>query len=69
MRTNALAFADHGTPDVLDPTTTDVAGPGPGPGQVRTRVHATGVNPLDLKLNNGAMAALMPLDLPYIPGL
>ncbi|MFQ6141913.1 NADP-dependent oxidoreductase [Streptomyces seoulensis] len=67
MRTNAIAFADYGPPDVLEPTTTDVADPGPG--QVRIRVHAAGVNPLDLKLRNGAMAAFMPLDLPYVPGL
>ncbi|MFE9456548.1 NADP-dependent oxidoreductase [Streptomyces californicus] len=67
MRTDAIAFADYGTPDVLGPTATDV--PDPGPGQVRIRVHATTVNPLDVKLRGGAMAAFMPLDLPHVPGL
>ncbi|MYS34323.1 NADPH:quinone reductase-like Zn-dependent oxidoreductase [Streptomyces sp. KhCrAH-43] len=67
MHTDAIAFAGYGTPDVLEPTAIDV--PDPGPGQVRIRVHATTVNPLDLKLRSGAMAAFMPLDLPYVPGL
>ncbi|WP_330455073.1 MULTISPECIES: NADP-dependent oxidoreductase [unclassified Streptomyces] len=67
MHTDAIAFTTYGTPDVLEPTATDV--PDPGPGQVRIRVHATTVNPLDLKLRSGAMAAFMPLDLPHVPGL
>ncbi|WP_369020085.1 NADP-dependent oxidoreductase [Streptomyces californicus] len=67
MHTDAIAFAAYGAPDVLEPAATDV--PDPGPGQVRIRVHATTVNPLDLKLRSGAMAAFMPLDLPHVPGL
>ncbi|MCG8970274.1 NADP-dependent oxidoreductase [Streptomyces sp. CL12-4] len=67
MRTDVIAFAQYGTPDVLEPAATDV--PDPGPGQVRIRVRATGVNPLDLKLRSGAMAAFMPLELPHVPGL
>ncbi|NED12607.1 NADP-dependent oxidoreductase [Streptomyces sp. SID9124] len=67
MHTEAIAFADYGTPDVLEPTAIDV--PDPGPGQVRIRVHATTVNPLDVKVRSGAMASFTPLDLPYVPGL
>lgn len=37
--------------DVLD--VTDIKTPGPGPGQVRVRVHASGVNPTDVKSRGG----------------
>jgi len=40
--------------DVLD--VTDIKIPGPGPGQVRVRVHASGVNPTDVKSRAGVTA-------------
>jgi NADPH:quinone reductase-like Zn-dependent oxidoreductase len=67
MKADAIALTDYGSPDVLQQTTTDV--PDPGPGQVRISVHASSVNPLDLKIRSGAMAAFMPVELPHIPGL
>ncbi|WP_326808831.1 NADP-dependent oxidoreductase [Streptomyces sp. NBC_01775] len=62
----AIAFAAYGGPDVLKPTSIDI--PEPDPTQVRVAVREAGVNPLDWKLRSGAMAAFMPLELPWIPG-
>ncbi|MGI5351685.1 NADP-dependent oxidoreductase [Streptomyces sp. CA-250714] len=63
----AIAFAAYGGPEVLHPTGIDI--PEPDPDQVRVAVRAAGVNPLDWKLRSGALAAAMPVELPYIPGL
>ncbi|MFF0739562.1 NADP-dependent oxidoreductase [Streptomyces sp. NPDC004111] len=40
-----------------------------GPGQVRLRVAAIGVNPVDSKLRAGLMQQVMPVELPFVPGL
>lgn len=42
--------------------------PAAGPGQVLVRIHASGVNPLDIKLQEGN-AAHARHPLPAIPGL
>ncbi|MER7699190.1 MULTISPECIES: NADP-dependent oxidoreductase [unclassified Streptomyces] len=42
--------------------------PRPGPGEIRVRVAAAGVNPIDWKLRTGALHQLLPLELPAIPG-
>lgn len=42
--------------------------PHPGPGEIRVRVTAASVNPIDWKLRAGALHQLIPLDLPAIPG-
>nr|WP_229835022.1 NADP-dependent oxidoreductase [Dactylosporangium sucinum] len=47
----------------------DVPMPDPGPRQVRIRVHASGVNPVDATIRSGAMQALIPTTLPAIPGI
>lgn len=47
----AVAFDSYGGPDVL--RTIDVPVEQTGPGQVRVRVHAAGVNPVDCKLRRG----------------
>jgi NADPH:quinone reductase-like Zn-dependent oxidoreductase len=43
--------------------------PHPGPGEVRVVVHATSINPMDWKIRQGYMKDMMPLELPWIPGL
>lgn len=58
----AIVFAEYGDPEVLRPIEIDP--PTPAPGQVRIRVKAAGVNPIDIKLRRGDLAAVMPLDLP-----
>ncbi|MEU9861129.1 NADP-dependent oxidoreductase [Streptomyces sp. NPDC047971] len=63
----ALTFSEYGAPEVLRPT--EVPRPQPGPGQVRIKVEAASVNPLDLKIRSGLMAKAAPVDFPMIPGL
>jgi NADPH:quinone reductase-like Zn-dependent oxidoreductase len=42
--------------------------PAPGPREIKVRVVAAGLNPVDWKLRSGALANLMPLELPAILG-
>ena len=62
----AIVYEEFGGPEVL--TLTEVARPVPGPGQVRVRVHAAGVNPIDGKIRSGAMRQMFPVELPTVPG-
>ncbi|MER6443816.1 NADP-dependent oxidoreductase [Streptomyces venezuelae] len=63
----AITFSEYGTPDVLQ--LSEVTTPEPGPGQVRIRVRAASVNPLDMKIRSGLMAGNAPARFPVIPGL
>ncbi|MBX7269584.1 NADP-dependent oxidoreductase [Micromonospora sp. Llam7] len=58
----AIVFAEYGDPEVLHPI--DIDPPTPAAGQVRVRVKAAGVNPVDAKLRRGDFAAVMPADFP-----
>ena len=42
--------------------------PHPGPGEIRVRVAAAGINPVDWKVRSGAVREMLPVDLPAIPG-
>ncbi|MFB7913442.1 NADP-dependent oxidoreductase [Streptomyces sp. NPDC056061] len=42
--------------------------PRPGRGEVLIEVRAAGVNPLDWQLRSGAVAAMMPVAFPSVPG-
>jgi NADPH:quinone reductase-like Zn-dependent oxidoreductase len=50
----AVQFAEYGDPDVL--RLVEVDEPHAGPGQIRVRVRAAGVNPVDWKVRSGMMA-------------
>ncbi|MEV0992487.1 NADP-dependent oxidoreductase [Streptomyces sp. NPDC049949] len=63
----AIAFSEYGTPEVL--RLSEVTTPEPGPGQVRIRVRAASVNPLDMKIRSGQMAGPIPTHFPVVPGL
>ncbi|MFG2191982.1 NADP-dependent oxidoreductase [Streptomyces sp. NPDC048639] len=63
----AITFSEYGTPDVL--RLSEVTTPEPGPGQVRIRVRAASVNPLDMKIRSGLMAGSIPARFPVTPGL
>ncbi|MEV5877457.1 NADP-dependent oxidoreductase [Streptomyces sp. NPDC052101] len=62
----AIIYSRYGGPDVLTPAEVDA--PEPGPGQVRIKVRAAAVNPIDLKLRSGMMAGIMPVEFPHLPG-
>jgi NADPH:quinone reductase-like Zn-dependent oxidoreductase len=62
----AIVFERFGGTEVLHGA--DVETPEPGFGQVRVRVQAAGVNPLDGKIRSGSMQAMRPTPLPAIPG-
>lgn len=62
----AVTFEDFGGPEVL--RVAEVDPPEPGPEQVRIRVRAAGVNPIDFKIRRGLMRPSLPPKLPAIPG-
>ncbi|MFH9010543.1 NADP-dependent oxidoreductase [Streptomyces sp. NPDC017943] len=64
----AVGILEHGAPDVLE--VIDRAIPDPGPGELRLRVAAAAVNPTDLMLRSGELAAYVaPFEPPYVPGM
>lgn len=62
----AIRFGEFGGPEVLRLVDTDT--PDPGPGQVRLRVVAAAVNPIDYKIRSGSMAGVFTTGLPAVPG-
>ncbi|HET6858856.1 MAG TPA: NADP-dependent oxidoreductase [Streptomyces sp.] len=62
----AIVFDEFGGPEVLRFTEADE--PHAGPGQVRVKVRAAGVNPIDYKIRRGWMEQAFPTPLPAIPG-
>ncbi|WP_031080999.1 NADP-dependent oxidoreductase [Streptomyces sp. NRRL WC-3549] len=62
----AIVYEEFGGPEVLHLTETEDVHPGPG--QIRVKVRAAGVNPVDHKIRNGWMEAAFPTPLPAVPG-
>ncbi len=62
----AVTISTFGGPDVL--RVADVAVPEPGPGQVRVKVRAAAVHPVDLAIRAGAFAELLPGQPRYVLG-
>jgi NADPH:quinone reductase-like Zn-dependent oxidoreductase len=62
----AVTYHEYGDPSVL--RVEDVPDPNAGPGQVRIRVEAASVNPIDCKFRAGHLQQMIPLQLPAIPG-
>jgi NADPH:quinone reductase-like Zn-dependent oxidoreductase len=63
----AIRFDRLGPPEVLQ--VADTNDPHPAPGQIRIRVRAAGVNPVDWKIRGGSSRRAIPMALPSIPGL
>lgn len=61
MTMTAIAFSEHGGPDVLKAIELPV--PEPGPGEVRVRIKAVAVNHLDIWVRRGGPA--FKLELPH----
>ncbi|MFD8009690.1 NADP-dependent oxidoreductase [Streptomyces sp. NPDC058955] len=64
----AILFEEFGGPEVLRHTT-DAEVPVPGPGEVRLRVAAAGVNPMDWKVRRGLLEEFFPTTFPAVPGI
>ncbi|WP_309030653.1 NADP-dependent oxidoreductase [Streptomyces alfalfae] len=62
----AARFHEYGGTESL--VIEDAPDPHPGPGEIRVRLAAASVNPIDWKLRAGALHQLIPLELPAIPG-
>ncbi|PKP85451.1 MAG: NADP-dependent oxidoreductase [Alphaproteobacteria bacterium HGW-Alphaproteobacteria-2] len=62
----AIRYADHGGPEVLQPTHLPVMPPGPN--DVLVALKAAGVSPLDCKLRAGLLAEHFTPELPKTPG-
>lgn len=62
----AMVLAGYGGVEQLE--LREIAEPRPGPGEVKVRVAAASVNPIDWKLRSGAARAMMPLDFPAVLG-
>ncbi|MDT0267476.1 NADP-dependent oxidoreductase [Streptomyces sp. DSM 44915] len=62
----AARFHAYGAPESL--VIEQAPDPHPGPGEIRVRVTAASVNPIDWKLRAGALRRLIPVELPAIPG-
>jgi NADPH:quinone reductase-like Zn-dependent oxidoreductase len=63
----AMRFDRLGPPEVL--RLVDADDPHPAPDQIRIRVRAAGVNPVDWKIRGGSSRRAVPIALPSIPGL
>lgn len=64
----AIGLNNYGGPEVLHPV--ELPDPQPGSGQVRVKVKAAGINPVDVMVREGALAALYAeLDPPFVPGM
>ena len=63
----AMRFHEFGGSKVL--RYEDVDRPVPGAGQVLVRVAATSFNPVDDHIRAGALAQMLPITLPYVPGI
>ena len=62
----AASYDEYGDPSVIH--VAELPEPHAGPGQIRIKVKAASVNPVDWKIRSGAMAAFMPANFPVIPG-
>ncbi|WP_308043305.1 NADP-dependent oxidoreductase [Streptomyces sp. CoT10] len=63
---HAVQYTQYGGPEVLG--VVELQAPHPGPREVLVRVLAAGVNPIAWKLRTGALAAMMPVEFPAVPG-
>ncbi|MHA6630203.1 NADP-dependent oxidoreductase [Pseudonocardia sichuanensis] len=62
----AIAFRRYGGPEVLEPM--ELPEPKVGPDWVLIRAKAASVNPVDWKVREGGLDALIPAHFPVVPG-
>ncbi|HEX3713919.1 MAG TPA: NADP-dependent oxidoreductase [Trebonia sp.] len=61
-----ITFSRYGGPEVLSLSQAET--PQPAPGQVRIRVKAVAVNPIDAKIRSGRLDGFFPARFPVLPG-
>ena len=47
----------------------EIPEPKPGAGEIKVKVTAAGLNPIDWKLRSGDYKAFMPIQFPFVPGV
>jgi alcohol dehydrogenase len=62
----AYVLTRYGGPDAMEHR--DVPAPQPGPGDVRIKVSAAGLNPVDFKFRRGALRPISRVRLPIVAG-
>ncbi|MGO4807519.1 NADP-dependent oxidoreductase [Arthrobacter sp. 2MCAF15] len=62
----AYVLTRYGGPDAME--LRDVPAPQPGPGDVRIKVSAAGLNPVDFKFRQGALRPISRVRLPIVAG-
>lgn len=62
----AITFSAHGGTDVLAYEQIDL--PVAGPGEALVRIHAAGVNPVDIAVREGLLEAMVATRFPAVPG-
>ncbi|MEY9093219.1 NADP-dependent oxidoreductase [Paenibacillus sp. RC84] len=62
----AMGFTKFGPPEVLEPM--EIAAPQAGEGEVRVRVKAAGVQPVDCAIRAGFRPQGVPVSLPHVTG-
>ncbi|MDQ0815393.1 hypothetical protein QFZ63_007107 [Streptomyces sp. B3I7] len=60
----AARYHEYGSVETL--VVEQAPDPRPGPGEIRIRVAAAGVNPVDWKVRSGAVREVLPVELPAI---
>ena len=63
----AISYDEYGGPEVL--RLAEVTEPHAGPGQVRVKIVAAAVNPIDVKIRQGRAPQMGPPSLPAVPGV
>jgi NADPH:quinone reductase-like Zn-dependent oxidoreductase len=48
---------------------TEIPEPRPGVGEIKVKVTAASINPIDWKLRSGDYKAFMPIQFPFVPGV
>ena len=62
----AIVLKEYGDPNKL--ALQEIGEPKPGPGEIKVKVAAAGLNPIDWKLRSGVLKAFMPIEFPSVLG-
>ena len=63
----AIVLNEYGDSSHLE--LTKIPDPKPGSGEIKVKVAAAGLNPIDWKLRSGDYKAFMPIQFPFVPGV